>query len=176
MSAKVNPIDIVRAHLGTMRDDARESVSIADWLLFFGVPVLVCAVISLSNERLTNEVFNGSASVFGIFVGLLLNAQVAIFGIFLRKPERSADPATQQVFDTQIKRRARVLRELNANIAYLILICSLSIAMCLLFLGLSSNFPLFTGLVAGLYVHVLLNLAMTVKRAFLLFDAEYQRP
>lgn len=176
MSAKISPVSIIRAHLATMRDDARESVSVADCLVFFGVPILVCVLISFSNERLTNEVFNGSASVFGIFVGLLLNVQVAIFGIFLRKPEKSPDPAAQQVFDVQTSRRARVLRELNANIAYLILVCSLAIALCLLFLGLSSNFSLFTGLIAGLYVHVLLNLVMTVKRAFLLFDAEYQRP
>lgn len=174
MSAKINPIGIISAHLSTLRNDINGTISVVDWILFFILPIIAFGCFGISHQRLTNEVFNGSASVFGIFVGLLLNVQVAIFSIFLRKPERSADPATQAVNESTVQRRADVLRQLNANIAYLILASSFAIALCMAFLSTKYNSPWFTGALAALYIHILLNLAMTVKRAFLLFDAEYQ--
>ena len=176
MTSKISPATIVAAHAKTMRDDARHRVSTLDWIVFFGLPALAGFIAYYSGEKLTNEVFNGSASVFGIFVGLLLNVQVAIFGIFLRKPVQISDSTAKIVLEKQLVRRARVLRELNANIAYLILICTFGIALCMIFLSLSSNSSVFTGLVLSLYIHVILNLLMAVKRAFILFDAEYQCP
>lgn len=176
MSAKISPITIISAHLATLRNDAKGTISVIDWIVFYILPALTFWLVGISDQRLTNEVFNGSASVFGIFVGLLLNVQVAIFSIFLRKPEKSSDPTAQAVNDALGQRRAIVLRQLNANIAYLILVSSLAIALCMIFLGTKFNSPWFTGAVAALYLHILLNLAMAVKRAFLLFDAEYQNP
>lgn len=176
MSIKINPSDIVAGHLKTLRDDRTGRVSWFDWMIFFGLPIAIGFAVWHFNQLVTNEVFNGSASVFGIFVGLLLNVQVAIFGIFLRKPEKTEDPAAQIVLQRQLARRGIVLRELNANIAYLILVCSSAIGLCVVFLGLAHNSAIYTGVVAFLYAHILLNMMMTVKRAFLLFDAEYQSP
>lgn len=173
MSAKLSPVVIFQAHLATLRNDVTGRISIIDWLTFYGVPFVAGFITFLLGQRVTNEVFNGSASIFGIFVGLLLNVQVAIFSIFQRRPERSPDPAAQAVFDKQFKRRATVLRALNANVAYLILICSFAIAACITFLGLAQNSALFTGILILMYLHVILSLLMVVKRAFVLFDAEY---
>lgn len=174
MTAKVYPAVIIIRHLTTMRNDVTGRLSFIDGCVFYGMPIVAGIAGGLSGQLITNEVFNGSASVFGIFVGLLLNVQVAIFGIFIRKVDVSSDPATQVLLDIKYKRRNKVLRELNANLAYLILICCISIALCVVFLGVLRNNPIYTGILIGLYVHILLNMLMTVKRGFILFDAEYE--
>jgi hypothetical protein len=176
MTVKISPKDIVVGHLRTLQNDSTGRVSLIDWLVFYGLPIAAGIAVWYSGQMVTNEVFNGSASVFGIFVGLLLNVQVAIFGIFLRKPEKSEDAAAQILVEIQLARRGSALRELNSNIAYLILICSIAIGLCMIFLGLSHNSPWITGTITLFYTHILLNMMMTVKRAFLLFDAEYQSP
>lgn len=174
--SKVSPFEIIRAHFDTLRNDAKARVSITDWIIFYGVPALLGSITWLSGQLVTNEVFSGSGSIFGIFVGLLLNVQVAIFGIFLRKPGPNPDVTAQLVIDAQLKRRNIVLKELNANIAYLILSCCFAIVLSILFLGLAKNEAVYTGILVCLYAHIILNILMTVKRAFLLFDAEYQTP
>lgn len=176
MSVKISPIGIIKSHISTLRNDESGRVSFTDWFVFYACPFVGFAASTLFGGRVTNEVLNGSASVFGIFVGLLLNVQVAMFGIFMRKPEKSDDLATQEVYNIRIRRRSIVLREINANISYLILLCSAGIALCVLFISIKANGSLYAGIVMALYIHVLLNLAMTIKRAFILFDAEYQNP
>lgn len=172
---KISPWAIFTAHFATLRDYRTGRLSLADISLFFLVPVLIGAILLYRNELVSGDFYKESASVFGIFAALLLNVEVAIFGIFLRRWDRPDDPATLSVLHDRESKRRTVLKELNANLSYIIFICCLGIGLCMLFFGLETNKPVYTAAVAAIYVHILLSVMMASKRAFLLFDAEYQR-
>lgn len=173
MSEKINPKSIILSHFDSLKDDRNKKISLIDIITFYFAPVIVGIVFFISGQLMTNEVFNGSASVFGIFVGLLLNVQVAIFNIFLKKTEYGNDDAGNIILKKKISARNRILRELNANISYLILVCCFAICASIVFLSLSHNSPVFSAIIVALYVHIILNMMMTVKRGFALFDFEY---
>ena len=89
---KIDFRQIVLDHFDTLRNAKTGKISIFDIGLFFGLPIALSVVTYFFAITFDRDVYNVSITFFGIFVALLLNVQVAIFGIFQRKVDEPADP------------------------------------------------------------------------------------
>lgn len=174
---KVNVWFIISQHfetLSTQCPDGRKRVSFADILLFFGAPIILGCIGFYLGIELKEAVFELSVSVFAIFSALLLSVQVAMYGVF--KAERKA--LGDKVLDNDAAEKAEemriLLREVNTNISYLILISCVSVSVFLLFFATNLPAWLKTGVLIAIYTHFILTLAMVLKRAHIVFDSEYR--
>jgi hypothetical protein len=114
-------------HLNTLRNGETKNIAFFDIALFYLLP-LICGLLALFLScSVTDEFFNVSITFFGIFIALLINVQVAIFGIFLRKWDLPADERFAEIRLEKLAQRDRLLREVNANLSYLILISCLAL-------------------------------------------------
>lgn len=82
---KLDIQSIVRDHCRTLVDKQSLKPSIADFVIFFGLPLIIAIFVGKRGFLLKTDVYNVSVTFFGIFIALLLNMQVAIFAIFQRK-------------------------------------------------------------------------------------------
>lgn len=173
---KIDVRRIFYDHLATLYNAENGKVSLSDLLTFYAFPVVVGFVCFLSNVMLSREVYNLSITFFGIFIGLLLNIQVAIFAIFQRKWSEPNDRRLAQKRAKKAELRRRVMAEINANISYLVLFCC--IALVFLFVCFVRNWDgwLAPAVVVFMYAHFLLTLVMIVKRSHALFHSEYLDP
>lgn len=171
---KINVLSIVRGHWSTLYDARSNSRSLSDVVVFYGVP-LAASIAAWYYGFVSNQnVYNVSITFFGIFVALLLNIQVAIFGIFQRKWDYSSDERIARIQTAVIKDRRRLLLEVNINLSYLIVVCCVALFIALLSFVQKYDTGFIPALMTFLYVHFLLTLLMVVKRAHALFHKEYR--
>lgn len=173
MFSKISISEIVFGHLGTMRNAASSKYSLSDLIVFIAIPIAAGILIFYLGWIFPENIYYTSTSVFGIFAGLLLNVQVAIFNIHNREWPSPSDAIE---LDLQADRKAArliVLRELNVNIAYLIIVSALGIICSLVFYGLKNNSVIYSSIEMVIYVHFLLTFLMASKRSYLLFAQEY---
>ncbi|MFT3829728.1 MAG: hypothetical protein QM691_08490 [Opitutaceae bacterium] len=116
MTTKLNICRIIGDHLATLHEYKRPKISKGDIFVFFIVPAVIAALITLVlGKTLTRESINFLATVFSIFTGLLLNLLVLIYDgarkIEEKAEKNSSDSARLQTFE-----------ETFANISYSILI------------------------------------------------------
>ncbi len=170
---KVNFWQIIIDHLGTLRDNVSKRISFIDIFIFFVVPVLGGILSYLMQVKASKDFYNVSVAYFGVFVALLLNFQVAAFGIYNRKWSISSDEKLSQNQLEELTIRRQLLKEINANISYLILISIFSI-LIFLFLYATENSGRIAATVSWIiYIHFILTLLMVVKRSHVLFRKEY---
>lgn len=171
---KIDFRQIIIDHFSTLRDDRSGRLSLFDIFVFFIIPI--CLGIAAWRCKLTfdRDVYNVAITFFGIFVALLLNVQVAIFGIFQRKPEAPVDARLMTKFETRLATRKSLLSELNANLSYLCFVCCIALVVFISFYTLKENRPVSTGITLLLFSHFLVTLLMTVKRTHILFQQEYR--
>jgi hypothetical protein len=171
---KINPILIVHDHLDTLRDFGSNKRSRTDIVSFYGVPALLAFgsywVINLA----TNDFYNVSITFFGIFIALLLNIQVAVFGVFQHPWQRLEDERSAEIQQDALKKRLQLLQEINSNISYAVLLSCLALFVFLGFYGLNLKLKLSTSISVFIYLHFLLTLLMIIKRFHALFRKEYQ--
>jgi hypothetical protein len=118
---KINPIRIIFDHFGTLSNVTTGRRSIFDFLLFYFLP-LALSITSFDSLILsTKDFFSVSITFFGIFIALLLNIQVAMFGIYQRRWRRPQDSAEFEEQTEAIRTRGKLLGEINSNISYCIL-------------------------------------------------------
>ncbi len=166
---------IVSKHLRTLADAQTGKLSVWDMIVFFAFPLAAGTYVYLEQLKVSKEVHNLSVTFFGIFVALLLNIQVAIFGVYARNPRSPADGLNKAVFDKKIEDRRKILRELNTNISYLTLIGCLALFVMIFLFGRELESPLPSAISVAVFIHFLLTLLMVTKRAFILFDVEYSQ-
>jgi len=170
---KISVLRIITDHLSTLRNSVSNKISATDIIIFFLLPVIVGITGFFSSIKVSKDFCNISVTFFGIFVALLLNFQVAAFGIYNRKWGIKGDEKLSLTQTKEIEVRRLLLREINSNISYLILI---SIGSILLFIFLYTTDT--TGRIAaaiswGIYIHFILTLLMVVKRSHIIFRREY---
>lgn len=170
---KINIWQIIVDHLGTLQDNVSKKISIIDIAVFFGVPVLGGTLGYLAYIKTSKDFYNVSVSFFGVFVALLLNFQVAAFGIYNRKWSLSEDEKISHNQAKELKIRKQLLKEINANISYLIIISIFSIVLFLLLYATENTDRIVAAISCVIYIHFLLNLMMVVKRSHVLFRKEY---
>lgn len=171
---KIDPSAIIRDHLGTLRNDKTGRVSVADLLLFYGGPLAAGGIAYALRLCVDREVHSVSITFFGIFVALLLNIQVAVFGILQRKHEPPKGNRSAEEHKEKLELRRTLLSQVNANISYLVLFCCLALFVFLIFYIFGDGIGLSGVLTAVIYSHFLLILLMVVKRSHALFQSEYQ--
>lgn len=172
---KVDVSQVVIDHFRTLRNDASGRQSISDIVIFYLVPVLLAASVYISRACVSQEFYNISVTFFGIFVALLLNLQVAAFGIYNRRWNTSSDDRSAEIQATLTETRRIILRELNANISYLILISVASISFFLITYTTNWIGRVSSCLSVFVYSHFILTLLMVVKRSHILFRNEYDQ-
>jgi len=144
-----------------------------DVALFYAAPF--GAAIASCHYAFTVKVdaYNVSITFFGIFIALLLNIQVAMFGIFQRKWEVPKDQRLAEIQHETLSDRRALLIELNANLSYLILVCVAALFAALVFYIMDWKDGAAPPIMVFLYIHFLLTLSMIVKRSHALFQKEY---
>ncbi len=172
MLDKVDVRPIVRAHFASLEDYATEKTNPFDFVLFFACPAALAAVAVWQGFRFTSVAVNGLLTAFSIFAGLLLSLLVMVFSF--------AQSTQGTPGDVAVATRRRLLRQINANLSFSIL---LSVAMVLVAIVALANVPDETKrihpvasflLVAGT-VSFSLTLMMVIKRMYFLMTNELDR-
>lgn len=172
---KLDVQSIVRDHCLTLGEEKSVKVFVIDLFTFLGLPLLLAIFVGYRGFEIKTEAYNVSITFFGIFVALLLNIQVAVFGIFQRRWTISNDPIEARVQKTVVDVRRRLLGELNANISYLVLVCCIALVFALCAYVAEWKSGIGPAIIAFFYGHFLLTLLMVVKRSHALFQQEYKR-
>lgn len=171
---KVDTNQIIRDHIATLRDDRSGRTSKADILTFYLVPVLTGCAAYWMRFKVSGDVYNVSITFFGIFVALLLNLQVAAFGVFQRKWDVPSDQNLKEAQERTLKIRRNLLGQINANVSYLVLISCGAIVLFLVFFAMHWKCGLAPAIGVIVYCHFLLTLLMVVKRSHAIFRREYE--
>ena len=170
---KINVWSIAASHLNTLRGDSGK-LSIWDVFTFYGIPVLLGGMIALFQWEVPEKAIELSISVFSIFAALLLSVQVALYGVSLRPIEEPADLKKRKRFEVLKEQRRTLMRELNDNISYLILLSVITVSITLIIFFFECP-RVWGGCVAVvLYSHFFLTLLMVIKRASIVFSREYE--
>jgi len=167
---------VVADHFRTLYNARTKRVSFFDLILFYLAPACVASMVAIRGFDVGNDAYNVSITFFGIFIALLLNIQVALFSILQRRWIRPTDERSARMQDGLISERSGLLRELNSNISYLILVCCLALFAALLFYMLEWKTGSAPALMVFFYLHFLLTVLMIIKRAHALFQKEYHAP
>jgi hypothetical protein len=170
---KINVSGIVRDHFGTLRDARSGSVSLGDIITFFVVPLAFGITAYVLRVCVVKDVYNVSITFFGIFIALLLNIQVAIFGILQRKWEPPSDKKMLEVQRAKREERRVLMSELNANVSYLVLFCCAVLVWFVMLFMSQRTGTIWSAVSIVMYVHFVLTLIMVVKRSHALFQREY---
>lgn len=171
---KINVSSIIRDHLATLYNAQSGNRSTFDFVLFYLFPVAVGAFSYWRGLFLSKDAYNISITFFGIFIALMLNIQVAIFSIFQRKWTPPADKRVAEVQERQVQERRTLLKELNANVSYIVLVCCAALFAVLVFYVRDWTAGIWPAITVALYSHFMLTLLMIVKRAHALFQKEYR--
>ena len=143
------------------------------FFLFYVFPAILAVVsywvLCLSNR----DFYSVSITFFGIFVALLLNMQVAVFGIYQRKWEKPSDSRLAEIGEELSKLRVNLLGEINSNISYAVFWSCVSLFVFVTLYGVNYTSNICTPIAVFIYTHFLLTLLMIIKRSHALFRKEY---
>lgn len=170
---KINVALIVRAHWKTLYDANSNRTNYSDLLIFYALPIAGGVLAYWLNFTIKSDVYNVSVTFFGIFIALLLNIQVAIFGIFQRKWDIPVDKRQAAVQCEQLASRRTLLAELNTNISYLTVVSSIALTVFLAFFTVEKLDGIAPAITVVLYSHFILTFMMIAKRSHSLFQKEY---
>lgn len=171
---KINVLKIVSDHLKTLVNSKSKRPSLSDILIFFAAPTGVGLCAYTFKIPVDREVYNVTITFFGIFIGLLLNVQVAIFAIFQRQWSLPSDPKALENFNKRAGERRSLLAELNVNLSYLTLFCCIALIEFFCFFVFRNTTPVAVGFGVATLLHFLMTLMMTIKRSYILFAKEYE--
>lgn len=174
---KINVWFIVIEHIKTLsvvNDDKSETQSKADVFVFYLLPLTLGMLVCWRGFEVKDAVFELSVSVFAIFSALLLSVQVAMYGVFRADRKDVEDKILNDEMKTRIGSTRKIIREININISYLILISCVSVLVFLAFFTFEFSPHLESGILIMIYAHFILTVAMVLKRSHLVFDAEYR--
>lgn len=170
---KVNVLSIVVSHLNSLRDD-RGRFLWSDILMFFGVPLLAGMAFYFTGGTISKDALGQSITAFSIFAALLLSVQVALYNVSLRPISAPDDPRKKKKFDEVNQTRFELMKDLNDNVSYLILlsVCFVTLFLAAYVLEWKGAFVSAAGFT--LYTHFFLTLLMVVKRASIVFSRAYE--
>ena len=171
---KANVFHIFMAHLDTLKVNDEARYHRPDILLFFILPLLIAAMAWAFGGVIENDTFSVSISVFSIFSALLLNVQIALFGISQREWKFESDQLSAELRKEKLEERRELLGELNTNISYLVVVSCFAVTVFLIFYIVKMTDDLETAISIWLYTHFFLTLLMVIKRAHALFQKEYE--
>lgn len=166
MFDKVDVSRIVLDHVRTLKDYSTGKYRLTDFFLFFGVPVVIAAVLVYFYGELRSNLITIVATSLSIFAALLFNLLLLVYDV-IRKSENPAG--------NQETLRRRFLTEVFSNISFAILVAIIAIVLVLIRVlvdDASVAEHVFSGLVYYLVSLFLLTLLMLLKRVHVLLSRE----
>ncbi len=170
---KINVSHIVHDHVGTLVNARTQRISISDLLLFYVSPLVISAFLVYDLGKLPDAFYGITISVFSIFAALLFSVQVALFNIIQRSPAEAETAKLLEARAVHIERRRELIREVNANISYLILLACLGLSILLFFSVLPRLYTIRAVISCYFVVHFVLTILLVVARVHTLFNEEY---
>jgi hypothetical protein len=170
---KISVTHIVRGHFGTLRNAATGRISLSDLFIFLATPIVLAFLLQYSSLKISKDFYNLSITFFGIFIALLLNIQVAVFGVFQRNWIKSDDHILSSIQLEKLGQRRKLLSELNTNVSYLVVLSCICLIIYIGLFSFEADNPVSRFVTIVLYVHFTLTLLMVVKRTHALFQGEY---
>jgi hypothetical protein len=173
MFSKVDVTDIIKDHFLTLLDSETQRISKRDVVFFFGGPLLAGAAgWYFFNLKFNYEGLSTILTASSIFAGLLLNLLVVLFS-FADRP----DSATSLL---QVRRQ--LIRELNTNISFSILIslCVVMVSLVAVFwvAGLPADQKFIsapaTAVLIALLANFVLTLLMILKRMYVVMTEAFR--
>ena len=167
---KADILPIIKAHMGTMSSARTGSPSIADYVFFFGIPVILGGILVATGFGFRVDAVTGFLNAFAILTGLLLNLLVLVFTI-------SVSTAGSDRPDIPLRRR--VLKEIFTNVCYCIIVAIIATGTALTGLSYMRSVPgAQTGkgatfLLCALTTNFVFSLMMILKRMYKLISTEF---
>ena len=171
---KIDISHIVADHLRTLRSDGESKTSTNDVLVFIVIPITLAIITAYLYTISDKQVYTASISIYAIFIPLLLNIQMAIFSIFIRKWDESDDKNLQAIIQEKLEQKRQLLKELNINLSYLVIFCSFSVTIFFILYTLDITGRAGLAITVAIYIHFITTLLMIVKRSHALFQKEYE--
>jgi len=163
---------IVIDHVRTLADEDRAWPNASTAIFFYLFPVL-CSVVSYFFMDLRPEIYNASLTFYGIFLGLLINIQVALFSILQRKWTIPEDAKSKHLKQGDEKLRIKLLKQSNSSISYLTLVCCLAAVTSLVLFVWPHKNGIGPAILAAISLHFFLTLLAIIERLHALFAKEY---
>ena len=170
---KINFWIIVSDHLRTLRDARRGSVSYPDIIIFFAIPSILAFIAFSVGLSLAEDYWSLSITFFGIFIALLLNMQVAVFGIHQKGTTRKTAFEINEAAENEERRKRKLIAELNASLSYLTLVSTFSLIVSFCAFIWKTNHGIFVSVSIFFSTHFALTLLMVLKRSHILFKREF---
>ncbi|RKF16522.1 hypothetical protein D6850_02935 [Roseovarius spongiae] len=99
-----------------------------------------------------------------------------MYGVFRADRKTTNDAILNEDEQRDAEETRRLLREVNANVSYLILLSCVGVTVIVVFVAAPIPTKFEAATLIFLYLHFLLTVAMVLKRAHEVFDAEYAIP
>ncbi len=164
MFRRIDVRDIVKGHMATLTEYGTGRRHNGDYMLFFGLPLILTAGLLWTKVHVTNEIATIIITALSIFAGLLFNLLLLAHGMIRSTPQDNLD-------------EKRLIREIYSNISYAILVSILVIIVCMAFYF--SKRPWFVlGVTAFTHFFIanfVLTLLMILRRIHILLSKEFQR-
>ncbi|HWL06761.1 MAG TPA: hypothetical protein VNQ99_17795 [Xanthobacteraceae bacterium] len=170
---KVNIACIFAAHFQTLRDD-RGRFLWSDVAVFCGIPVLSGLAFYWVGGVVGKDAFGQSITAFSIFAALLLSVQVALYNVSLRPLSEPEDGRLKRRYTEISKARNGLMKDLNDNVSYLILLSVCFVTMFLAAYVMDLKGAAVSVAAFAIYIHFFLTLLMVVKRASIVFSRAYE--
>lgn len=171
---KIDVTPVVAAHYRTLRDNRSGRAAPSDFVLMLGVPAAAGTIVGVLGVEMHGIIVVASAvSIFAaLMFGLLVAALNMALGASGKARVEGASEAT--------RRRAWVVEEFGANVAYSVLIAIVTAGVVLVVAvtveptpeGAQVAPPAPSGVVIALLVHLVLTLLMIVKRVVMVIRSE----
>ena len=173
MFDKIDISDIVRDHLGTLRNNATKRYRPWDFVLFFGGPSFVATVLVLIYGDFPANLIGVAATSLSVFTALLLNLLLLAYNI-TRNSKAPADPHIRNT-------REELFHEIFSNIAFAVLVASMAVVSVFIFgIVQECEQPIVTKslslVVYSMGALFLLTLLMLLKRVYVLLKNEQVTP
>jgi hypothetical protein len=169
---KISVRDIVADHADTLRDYGTGRISVADALLFFGIPIAIGVAAIWAGIRIRVSAVSAILTASAIFIGLLPNLLILVLTFLMNL---KGDPS-----DQALRTRKQLMREITAHVSFsfVLSLAVASAATTALLLLPDDNHPVGPALtfilVAG-SVALLLALLMLIRRMHVLVVTEFDR-
>lgn len=159
MLSKINIQKIINHHLNSLKNDNTGKAEFGDYLVFLILPILIASALIYFQVLLGTEATSIIITTLAILVGLLFNAIIIIFDIVKR--------------DASKRIKNKILKELLANISFVILLSIFAILFTLItFIKHDYLTLIATWILYFLLSVFLFTVLMIMKRMYILFKNE----
>jgi hypothetical protein len=179
MITKINIYPIIRGHFDSFKDQNGKYLK-GDLIGFFLIPLIIAIILVCQGFQVVEKYINTAIIAETIFVPLLVNVLVVVYGLIDRIEKRKSDRGNSKGEDKALSqtddKKIKLLKQLYANISYTILLsglCLVALALysvqCLPWWLIAANHVLLYFLVINLFLTAL----MIMKRLHVLLEKEF---